>query len=140
MAAGERGGYVFNSSLPLPPASKTLISCTITAESSPLHIARQPDSNWEPQFSERKLIITKLRAPSNGSFKDNIFNRDVMCSSLVSSCSSSETATGGVLKKIPQNSQENTCSGDSFLAFLFVPCGEIWLGQIHQLTSAGRLL
>ena len=66
--------------------------------------------------------------PLKESFKDNIFNRDVMCSSLVSSCSSSETATGGVLKKIPQNLQENTCSGDSFLGFLFVPCGEIWLG------------
>ena len=36
----EGGGYFFNSSLPLPPASQTLdISWAITAESSPLHIA-----------------------------------------------------------------------------------------------------
>ena len=27
-----------------------------------------------------------------------------------------------------------------FPALLFVPCGEIWLGLIHDLTSAGRLL
>ena len=38
--AREGGGYFFNSSLPLPPASQTLdISWAITAESSPLHIA-----------------------------------------------------------------------------------------------------
>ena len=38
--AGEGGEYLLNSSLPLPPDSKTLgISQATTAESSPLHIA-----------------------------------------------------------------------------------------------------
>ena len=69
-----------------------------------------------------------------------------MCSSLVLSCSSSEAATITVLKKkvflkILQHLQENTCPGVSFLALLFVPCGEIWLRWIHQLTPmVGHLL
>ena len=39
--AGEGGGYLFNSSLTLPPVSQTLryISRAITANSSPVHIA-----------------------------------------------------------------------------------------------------
>ena len=38
--AGERVGYLFNSSLPLPPIHRHLdISRTTTAESSPLHIS-----------------------------------------------------------------------------------------------------
>ena len=37
--AGEGGGHLFNSSLPLPAASDTDINRVITAESSPLHIA-----------------------------------------------------------------------------------------------------
>ena len=45
-----------------------------------------------------------------------------------------------VFLKIPKNSQENTSAGDSFLPLLFIPRGEIWLGQIHQLTSVGRFL
>ena len=37
---GEGGGYLFNSSLPLPPLHRILdISRVIPAESSPLHIA-----------------------------------------------------------------------------------------------------
>ena len=37
--SGDGREYLFNSSLPLPPASQTDISQAITAESSPLHIA-----------------------------------------------------------------------------------------------------
>ena len=61
--AGEEGGYFFNSSLPLTPASKTLRHypgdyCRelISAHSS------QPDSNQEPLISERNSLTTKLRA------------------------------------------------------------------------------
>ena len=44
--AGKGGGHFINSSLPLPPLHKHLdISRAITAESSPLHKACQPDSN-----------------------------------------------------------------------------------------------
>ena len=61
--AGEGGGYLFNSSLPLAPASQTL-------RHKPRHYCReltsahneQPDSNQEPLFSERKPLTTKLRA------------------------------------------------------------------------------
>ena len=53
--AGEGGGYLFNSSLPLPPAYGHLdISQAITAESSPLHIAgsRTRTGNlWFPSAS-----------------------------------------------------------------------------------------
>ena len=38
--AGEGGGYLFNSSRPLPPTSHLDISRAITTESSPMHIAR----------------------------------------------------------------------------------------------------
>ena len=37
---GEGGGYLFNSSRPLPPTSHLDISRAITTESSPMHIAR----------------------------------------------------------------------------------------------------
>ena len=66
-----------------------------------------------------------------------------MCSSLDSSCSSSEAATGDVLKKgALKNSTKFTWASVFFLTLLFflVRCEEIWLGSIHQLTSAGRLL
>ena len=53
--AGEGGGYLFNSSLPLPPLHRHLdISRAITAESSPLHIAgsRTRTGNlWFPSAS-----------------------------------------------------------------------------------------
>ena len=52
--AGEGGGYLFNSSLPLPPASQTYISWTITADNSPLHIASSQTWNgnlWFPGAS-----------------------------------------------------------------------------------------
>ena len=61
--AGEGGGYLFNSSLPLPPASQTLrhqpgdYCRELTSANS-----WQPDSNREPLVSERKLLTTKLRA------------------------------------------------------------------------------
>ena len=38
------------------------ISRTIIADSSPLYIAKQPDSNREPLVSERKPLTTKLRS------------------------------------------------------------------------------
>ena len=44
-AAGEGGGYLFNSSLPIPPTSQTLrhqIDQAISAESSTLHLASSP--------------------------------------------------------------------------------------------------
>ena len=61
--AGEGGGYLFNSSLPLPPASQALRHwpgnyCRGLASAH----GWQPDSNREPLVSERKLLTTKLRA------------------------------------------------------------------------------
>ena len=52
--AREGGGYLFNSSLPFPPASHLDISQAITAESSPLHIASSWTENrnlWFPRTS-----------------------------------------------------------------------------------------
>ena len=44
--AGEGGGYFFNSSLPLPPASQTRSTgWAITAESPPPHIANSSTQN-----------------------------------------------------------------------------------------------
>ena len=65
--AGEGGGYFFNSSLLLPPASQALRNqpggyCReLTSADS-----QQPDSNREPLVSERKSLITKLRAQLMG--------------------------------------------------------------------------
>ena len=57
------GGYFFNPSLPLPPASQTLRhwpgDCCWELTSA--H-SWQPDSNREPLISERKSLTTKLRA------------------------------------------------------------------------------
>ena len=64
--AGEGGGYLFNSSLPFPPASQTLRhwpgDCCRQLTSA--H-SWQPDSNREPLVSERKSLTTKLRALSS---------------------------------------------------------------------------
>ena len=55
-----RGGFLFNSSLPLSPASKTLryqlgdYCRELTSAQS-----QQPDSNREPLVSERKSLTTK---------------------------------------------------------------------------------
>ena len=61
--AGERGGYLFNSSLPLPPASQTLRHQLgdYCRELTSAH-SWQPDSNQEPLVSEGKSLTTKLRA------------------------------------------------------------------------------
>ena len=55
--AGERGGHLFNSSLPLPPASQTLRHQTgdYCRQLKSAH-SQQPDSNREP-------LTTKLRVP-----------------------------------------------------------------------------
>ena len=52
--AGERGGYILKSSLPLPPA---LCYREFTSAQS-----QQPDSNRESLVSERDLLTTKLQA------------------------------------------------------------------------------
>ena len=50
--AGEEGRYLFNSSLPLPTASQTLRHYrTVTAETSPLHIASSWTRTWNLRFS-----------------------------------------------------------------------------------------
>ena len=61
--AEEGGGYLFNSSLPLPPASQTLRHQPgdYCREFTSAH-SLQPDSNQEPLVSERKLLTTKLHA------------------------------------------------------------------------------
>ena len=59
--AREGGGYLFNSSLPLPPASQTLRHQhgNYCRELTSAH-SYQPDSNWEPLVSECKSLTTKL--------------------------------------------------------------------------------
>ena len=68
--AGEGGGYLFNSSLPLPPASQTLRHQPgdYCKELTSAH-SWQPDSNREPLVSEHKLLTTKLR------YKPNVFEK-----------------------------------------------------------------
>ena len=63
--AGEGGGYIFHSFLPLPPASQTLrhYPDDYCRELVSTH-SQQPDSKWEPLVSERKSLTTKLRALS----------------------------------------------------------------------------
>ena len=61
-AAGEEGGYLFNSSLPIPPASQTLRhqpgdQCRELASAH----SYQPNSNRKPLVSERKSLTRKLR-------------------------------------------------------------------------------
>ena len=59
--AGEKGGYIFNSSLLLPLASQTLRHQPddYCRELTFAH-SQQPDSNREPLVSERKSLTTKL--------------------------------------------------------------------------------
>ena len=58
--AGEEGGYLFNSSLPLPPTSQTLRHClgNYCRELTSVH-SQQPDSDSD---SKRKLLTIKLLA------------------------------------------------------------------------------
>ena len=60
--AGEGGGYLFNSSLPLPPASRALRHWPgdCCRELASAH-SWQPDSSREPLVSERQSLTTKLR-------------------------------------------------------------------------------
>ena len=59
--AGEKGGYLFNSSLRLPLASQTLRHQPddYCRELTVAH-SQQPDSNREPLVSECKSLTTKL--------------------------------------------------------------------------------
>ena len=59
----RRGGYLFNSSLPLLPASQTLRHQpgNYCRELTSAH-SQQLDSNREPLVSKRKSLTTKLRA------------------------------------------------------------------------------
>ena len=61
--AGEGGGHLFNSSLPLPPASLTLRqqpgdNCRELTST----YGYQPDQNREPLVSERQSLTTTLHA------------------------------------------------------------------------------
>ena len=60
---GGEGGYLFNSSLPLPPASHTLTQQPgdYYRELTSAH-SQQPDSNREALVCECKSLTTKLRA------------------------------------------------------------------------------
>ena len=61
--AGKGGAYLFNSSLPLPPASQRLRHQpgNYCRELTSAH-SWQPDSNREPLVSKRKSLTTKLHA------------------------------------------------------------------------------
>ena len=62
-AAGEGGGYLFNSSQPLPPTSQAFRhqQGNYCREFISAH-SLQPDSNRERLVSKRKSLFTKLRA------------------------------------------------------------------------------
>ena len=60
--ATEGGGYLFNSSLPLPPASQTLRQSRDYCREITSANRQQLYSNQEPSVSERKSLTTKLRA------------------------------------------------------------------------------
>ena len=71
--AGERSGYICNSSLPLPPASHTLRHqpgdyCRELTSAD----RQQPDSNREPLVSERKSLTTGSNYASVAVFEINI--------------------------------------------------------------------
>ena len=68
--AGKRGGYLFNSSQPFPPASQRLRHWpgNYCRELTSAH-GKQPDSNQEPLVSERKSLTTKLRALQKSHFQ-----------------------------------------------------------------------
>ena len=72
--ARERGGYLFNSSLPLPPASQALRhwpgDCCRELTSA---YSWQPDSSREPLVSERKSLTTKLHALKS---RNNLKNKN----------------------------------------------------------------
>ena len=61
--ASEGGGYLFNYSLPIPPASQHLnISQAINAENSPQHIAcswTRTGNLWFPSASRQPLSCAK---------------------------------------------------------------------------------
>ena len=60
--SGERGDNFFNSSLPLPSTSQTLIiSREIIAESSPLHIAGDQSRTGNPWFPSVNLYQAIIR-------------------------------------------------------------------------------
>ena len=64
--AGEGGGHLFISSLPLPPASQVLRqSGDYCRELTPTH-SQQLYSNRKPLASEHKSLITKLCAQIKG--------------------------------------------------------------------------
>ena len=61
--AGKGGGHLFNSSLPLPPASQAFVHCPSDwcGELTSAH-SWQPGSSRDPSVSERKSLTTKLCA------------------------------------------------------------------------------
>ena len=69
---GKGGGYLFNSSLPLPPVSQTrrYQPGNCCRELTSAH-SQQPDSNQEPLVSERKSLSTKLHALSSLGIETN---------------------------------------------------------------------
>ena len=71
--AGEGGGYLFNSSLPLPLASQTLrhYPGDYCRELTSAH-GWEPDSNREPLVTERKSLTTKLLILANNSSLINL--------------------------------------------------------------------
>ena len=61
----EGGGYLFNSSLPLPPASQKLAGRLLERAHLELSAAGLEPETFEPlnRVSERKLLTTKVRGP-----------------------------------------------------------------------------
>ena len=81
----------------------------------------------------------------NESFKDNICSIGIVCAIVWFRHVHLQKQPPDVFfkKVVLKNSAiftGNTCAGVSFVTLLLVPCGEIWLGWIHQLPSVGRLL
>ena len=63
--AGEGGGYLFNSSLPLPPASQTLNHWVARRSTQPFILPRL--IKWVPGLSGNLVVESKLLPPRSGS-------------------------------------------------------------------------
>ena len=77
--AGEGGGFLFNSSLPLPPASQALRHQPgdYCRELTSAH-SWQPGSNREPLVSERKSLMVSFLGKKLTSLFKKIYRRNVI--------------------------------------------------------------
>ena len=122
------------------------ISRVIIAESSSLHIARIVAGLEPGTFDFRAQVDNHYGTrPLSGTFKDNICSIGMLCVVAWFRRSHLQKQPPEMLLKIVVLKDSAKFTGKQlcwrhFPCSSFVPCGVIWLGQIHQLTSVDRLL